>query len=205
MDGLGVYFFFVSSEVVMQFEQVVVGVDDVVEVWFFEVYFGEYFEVVFEIEFGEFCFELVVECDDFGFFGCGVFVYGVEMRVVFEVVGVDVGEVYCWFGCQQVKVVEVFCIVGVYFESVSWFEFVEMGLQLFEQSGLFFCFMVVVFGSLGDVLQGFFDGLEIGECKFGVDYFDVIVWIDVVGDVSDVFVFEVVYDVCDCFDFVNVC
>lgn len=51
----------------------------------------------------------------------------------------------------------------------------------------------------------FFDGVEVGECEFGVDYFDVVDWVDFVGDVNDVFVFEVVYDVCDCVGFVDVC
>lgn len=119
VDGLGVDFFYFGGEVGLQVEQVVVGMDYMVQVGFFEIEgFEEYvfFFVVFQ--FGDFGFDFVVYRYYYCVFFFGDGFYYIQVWVVFEVVFGDVGDVYYWFVGQQVEVVyQVFFFVIEVFQQ----------------------------------------------------------------------------------------
>lgn len=49
-----------------------------------------------------------------------------------------------------------------------------------------------------------FVGVEVCQCQFGVDNFNIVSWVNFVGNVNDVVIFKVVNNVIDCFGFMDV-
>lgn len=103
-NGLCMYFFYFSGEVSLQVQQFIIGMDYMVQVWFFQFKFLYKFVMFFVVQFGNVCFNSSINWNYNRIFFCCDFMYLVKIWVVFKIVFVDVGDVYCWFQCQEVQV-----------------------------------------------------------------------------------------------------
>lgn len=203
-DGLCVNFFYVCGEVGLQVQQSVIGVDYVVQVWFFEVQFSYEFVMFFIVQFGDVCFNGGVYWYYYRFFLFGDGVNLIEVWVVFEIVFIDVCDVYGWFQGQEVQIVDGFFFFFGQIQCVQYIGVFQLW-QVFFQCGQFnFCVFIVVFGFFGDVVNCVFVGIKVRQCQFGVDNVNIFCWVYFFCDVNNIIVFKVVNYMVDGFGFMDV-
>ncbi|KPX26538.1 hypothetical protein ALQ28_05001 [Pseudomonas syringae pv. delphinii] len=199
-DGPGADFFDASGEVGLQVEHFVAGADHAVQARFFEAQgFKEHVFLFAVIELGDFCFDLVADRHQHCAFFFGDGADHVQQRVVLEAVFGDVGDVHDRLGGQQVETTDdgFVVIAHAFHQAAGRLAFAEVCNQLLEQAFLNHCVLVAALGVARDLLQLFFAAVEVGEDQFKVDDLDVAFWVDAVGNVNYVLVFEAAHYVGD--------
>ena len=85
-----------------------------------------------------------------------------------------------------------------------WFGVIEMDLNFFQQSHQ--CGGVFVAGArfFGFAMNRFFNGSQISQCEFGLNYGNIIHRAYLACHVDDIRVFETAHDIDDCIGFANV-
>lgn len=133
-----------------------------------------------------------------GVLGGGEFTHGVEQRIVFKAVVLDVGDVHRRLDREEEERAHDGDLFGRELHGTGGTAFVEGGQELLEHEHELEGFLVAAgAGLLAVAVEGLFDGLKVGEGEFGVDDVDVVKRIDLAGDVNDVVVGEATDDVGD--------
>src|SRR5690554_4546791 len=195
--GPGADFLNTGGEVGLQAQQAVAGPDHAVEPRLVHAHFVQEHGFFFVFQFRNLGFQLVTDGDYHGVFGFCNFPHGIQVRVVLEAVFVHVGDVHGGLDGKQAKLANQCHLVFVQAHAANGFAFVQHRQQLFKHLQLGLGFLVAALGDALYSLDRFLDGVEVGQCQFGVDHFDVRGRVYLVGDVNHVAVFKAAHHVGD--------
>jgi len=199
LDGPCANFLHTSREVGDEMEETIGGVDEAVETGLGEAHVLEEFVALGGFELCYLGFHGSTDANDLGTFFFGALLDGSGVGVALdECCVVDVGDVELGLGGDEEELARKGALIVGEIGGAGGLAGVKDGKQLL-QHGVFGLGFGIASGFRGALYLGvaLFDGVEVGEQKFGIDDVHIVEWIDAASDVDDLGIVEATDDVAD--------